>query len=46
MTQQIDRFPVKDLITRYNIGRTALYERFKHANIKPEKEGTRYECLR
>ena len=41
MTQQIDRFPVKDLMTRYNIGRTALYERFKQANIKPEKEGTR-----
>ncbi len=29
------------MITRYNIGRTALYDRFKHANIKPEKEGTR-----
>ena len=26
---------------RYGIGRTALYDRFKHANIKPSKEGTR-----
>jgi hypothetical protein len=37
----IDRFPVKDLMGRYGIGRTALYDRFKHANIKPDKEGTR-----
>ncbi|NEO65154.1 MAG: hypothetical protein F6J98_34075, partial [Moorea sp. SIO4G2] len=41
MTQEIDKIPVKDLQTRYNIGRTALYERIKHANIKPSKEGTR-----
>ncbi|NEP31750.1 hypothetical protein [Moorena sp. SIO3B2] len=41
MTQEIDKFPIKDLQTRYNIGRSALYERFKHANIKPNKEGTR-----
>ncbi|NEO92354.1 MAG: hypothetical protein F6K56_19810 [Moorea sp. SIO3G5] len=40
MTQEIDKFPIKDLQTRYNIGRTALYERFKHANIKPNKEET------
>ena len=37
----IDRFPVKELMGRYGIGRTALYDRFKHANIKPDKEGTR-----
>ena len=37
----IDRFPVKELMGRYSIGRTALYDRFKHANIKPYKEGTR-----
>ncbi|NEO50899.1 MAG: hypothetical protein F6K55_45215 [Moorea sp. SIO4A3] len=41
MNQEIDKIPVKDLQTRYNIGRSALYERFKHANIKPNKEGTR-----
>ncbi|NET69174.1 MAG: hypothetical protein F6K63_34155 [Moorea sp. SIO1G6] len=41
MTQEIDKFPIKDLQTRYNIGRSALYERFKHANIKPNKDGTR-----
>jgi hypothetical protein len=37
----IDRFPVKELMGRYGIGRTALYDRFKHASIKPDKEGTR-----
>ncbi|NEN95024.1 MAG: hypothetical protein F6K50_05625 [Moorea sp. SIO3I7] len=41
MNQEIDKIPVKDLQSRYNIGRSALYERFKHANIKPNKEGTR-----
>ncbi|NEO17276.1 MULTISPECIES: hypothetical protein [unclassified Moorena] len=41
MTQEIDKIPVKDLQTKYNIGRSALYERFKHANVKPNKEGTR-----
>ena len=41
MTQEIDKFPIKDLQTRYNIGPTALYERIKHANIKTDKEGTR-----
>ncbi|NEO59278.1 MAG: hypothetical protein F6J98_02260 [Moorea sp. SIO4G2] len=41
MTQEIDKIPVKDLQTRYKIGRTALYERIKHANIETNKEGTR-----
>ena len=41
MTQEIDKIPVKDLQTKYNIGRSALYERVKHANGKPNKEGTR-----
>ncbi|NER91557.1 hypothetical protein [Moorena sp. SIO3A2] len=41
MTQEIDKIPVKDLQSRYGIGRTALYERMKHANIKTDKEGTR-----
>ncbi|NEP69029.1 hypothetical protein [Moorena sp. SIO3A5] len=41
MNQEIDKFPLKDLQSRYNIGRTALYERLKHANIKANKEGTR-----
>ncbi|NEO93285.1 MAG: hypothetical protein F6K56_24915 [Moorea sp. SIO3G5] len=41
MNQEIDKFPLKDLQSRYSIGRSALYERFKHANIKPNKEGTR-----
>jgi len=38
---EIDKFPVKELANRYNIGRTALYSRFEAANITPNKEGTR-----
>ncbi|MCC5640640.1 hypothetical protein LC593_33375 [Nostoc sp. CHAB 5844] len=37
----INRTPTKDLMSRYGIGRTALYERFKAAHVKPIKEGTR-----
>ncbi|NEP23732.1 hypothetical protein [Moorena sp. SIO3I6] len=39
MNQEIDKFPLKDLQSRYDIGRTALYERLKHINIKANKEG-------
>lgn len=38
---EINKFPVKDLQNRYNVGRTALYTRFTTANITPEKNGTR-----
>ncbi len=38
---ELDRFPVKDLQNRYNLGRTALYERFKFTHITPTKDGTR-----
>jgi hypothetical protein len=38
---EINKLPVKDLTSRYNIGRTALYTRFTAANITPEKDGTR-----
>ena len=38
---EINKFPVKDLPSRYSVGRTALYARFTAANITPEKDGTR-----
>jgi hypothetical protein len=38
---EINKLPVKDLPSRYNIRRTALYTRFTAANITPEKDGTR-----
>src|SRR4028119_1502262 len=38
---EINKLPVKDLPSRYNIKRTALYTRFNAANITPEKDGTR-----
>ena len=38
---EINKFPVKDLPNRYNVGRTALYARFTAALITPEKDGTR-----
>ena len=37
----LDRIPIKDLPNLYNIGKTALYDRFKKLNIVPEKDGTR-----
>ncbi len=42
---QVDRVAVKSLTSRYKIGRTALYERFKQINIEPQKDGNRsYVC--
>lgn len=41
MNAQIDRFPVSDLPDRYDIKRTALYERFKALDIKPIKQGNK-----
>src|SRR4028118_13192 len=38
---EINKCPVKDLPSRYNVGRTALYARFTAALITPEKDGTR-----
>ena len=39
MNTNIDRFPVSDLRDRYQIGRTALYERMNTLSIKPTKQG-------
>ena len=41
MNAQIDRFPVSELPSRYNIKRTALYERLKALDIKPIKQGNK-----
>lgn len=41
MNAQIDRFPVSDLPARYDIKRTALYERLKALDIKPYKQGNK-----
>lgn len=41
MNAQIDRFPVSDLPDRYDIKRTALYERLKALDIKPIKQGNK-----
>ena len=41
MNTEIDRFPVSDLRDRYQIGRTALYERMNTLAIKPAKHGTK-----
>lgn len=38
---ETDRIPVKSLTSRYKIGRTALYERFKQIKVEPIKDGTR-----
>jgi hypothetical protein len=38
---EIDRFPVADLPDRYNLKRTALYERFKALDIKPYKQSNK-----
>ena len=39
MKIEIDRFPVSELRDRFNIGRTALYERMNTLSIKPMKQG-------
>ena len=39
MNTEIDRYPVSDLKDRYQIGRTALYERMNTLAIKPTKHG-------
>ena len=41
MNALIDRFPVSELPSRYNIKRTALYERLKALDIKPIKQGNK-----
>ena len=41
MNIEIDRFPVSELRDRFNIGRTALYERMNTLSIKPVKQGTK-----
>ncbi len=41
MNTAIDRFPVSELRDRFNIGRTALYERMNTLSIKPVKQGTK-----
>lgn len=41
MNTQIDRFPVSELPSRYDIKRTALYERLKALDIKPVKQGNK-----
>ena len=41
MNTEIDRFPVSELRDRFNIGRTALYERMNTLSIKPVKQGTK-----
>ena len=41
MNTEIDRFPVSELRDRYQIGRTALYERMNTLAIKPSKQGTK-----
>ena len=41
MNTEIDRFPVSDLRDRFNIGRTALYDRLNTLSIKPVKQGTK-----
>lgn len=38
---EVDKFPVKDLPSRYDVGRTALYARFTAALVIPEKDGVR-----
>jgi len=39
MESEIDRFPVKSLMERYNITRSVLYNRFKGLGIVPKKFG-------
>jgi len=39
MESEIDRFPVKSLMERYNITRSVLYNRFKGLGIIPTKFG-------
>lgn len=39
--QTLDRLPVSSLVDRYNIGRTALYERISALSLKPSKEAGR-----
>ena len=41
MNTEIDRFPVSELRDRFNIGRTALYERMNTLSIKPVKQGSK-----
>ena len=41
MNTEIDQFPVSELRARYQIGRTALYERMNTLKIKPTKQGTK-----
>ena len=41
MNIEIDQFPVSELKDRYQIGRTALYERMNTLAIKPTKHGTK-----
>ena len=37
--KEVEKISVSQLHTRYNIGRSALYERLKKINIKPKKQG-------
>ena len=41
MNIEIDQFPISELKDRYQIGRTALYERMNTLAIKPTKHGTK-----
>jgi len=41
MTQDIDRFPVKNLPNRYGINRSVLYTRIEKLDIKTTKEGNK-----
>lgn len=39
ITTQIDRVPISTLLDRYEIGKTALYDRLKKCGITPERDG-------
>lgn len=38
---EIDPYPVKELTTRFGIGRTALYDRLKALGVMPTKQGSK-----
>lgn len=40
-SSQPEWFPVSELLERYSLGKTRLYERMKRLNIKPHKIGTK-----
>lgn len=40
-TSNLDRLPVSQLTTRYNIGRTSLYKRLSDLNLKPHTLGNK-----